>query len=241
MFNSSIKRDTLKHWIEILSIKHEPYQKYHYNRNAFASIANEEDAYWLGFITADGYINEQHNWLNIGLAEIDLSHIKKFLKYLQFPINEAEEIIKKGIGGAYTKDNAVYQITVCGKKLVENLKQYGLFQAKSGEEKPYTCATKELEIAYLRGLLDGDGYIRSTQYGVGLVGSYEITKYFVSFICRQLGIENYEGKYIGEHGKIYKAAFSGRIQSQKILNILYSNATIYLDRKFDLYKSYCRV
>ena len=30
--------------------------KYNYNKNAFNEIVTEEDAYWLGFLLADGYI-----------------------------------------------------------------------------------------------------------------------------------------------------------------------------------------
>ena len=33
-----------------------PLKKYHYDRNKFKEIVTEEDAYWLGFITADGCI-----------------------------------------------------------------------------------------------------------------------------------------------------------------------------------------
>lgn len=33
------------------------YQR-NFNRNAFDKIETEADAYWLGFILADGYINE---------------------------------------------------------------------------------------------------------------------------------------------------------------------------------------
>lgn len=31
--------------------------QYTYNKNAFNIIETEEDAYWLGFILADGYVS----------------------------------------------------------------------------------------------------------------------------------------------------------------------------------------
>ena len=33
--------------------------KYIYNKNAFNKIVTEEDAYWLGFILADGYVSHE--------------------------------------------------------------------------------------------------------------------------------------------------------------------------------------
>lgn len=240
LFNSNIKSDTLKRWMHILGYEYQPHYKYSNNQNAFNEIIREEDAYWLGFITADGYINETNGWLNIGLGEIDLEHLKKFLRYMRFTEDEIPQIIKQHMGGAYTRDNITYTVTICGRQLVNNLKQYGLFQGKSGKEIPYKCSTIELEKAYIRGLLDGDGYIRSTEYGVGLVGSKEILQYARNFLGQQLNWQNYEDKYIHEHGTIYKFAVGGKNISKDILNLLYNNSSIYLDRKYNLYEQYCR-
>lgn len=241
LFNSNIKSDTLKHWMAILGHEYQPHYKYSNNQNAFNEILTEEDAYWLGFITADGYINETNGWLNIGLGEIDLEHLKKFLRYMKFTEEEIPQVIKQRTGGAYTRDNITYTITICGRKLINNLKQYGLFQGKSGKEVPYKCSTIELEKAYIRGLLDGDGYIRSTEYGVGLVGSQEILQYVRDFLGQQLNWKDYKNKYIHEHGTIYKFAVGGKNISKDILTLLYENSSIYLDRKYNLYEQYCRV
>lgn len=241
LFNSNIKSDTLKHWMAILGHEYQPHYKYSNNQNAFNEILTEEDAYWLGFITADGYINETNGWLNIGLGEIDLEHLKKFLRYMKFTEEEIPQVIKQRTGGAYTRDNITYTITICGRKLINNLKQYGLFQGKSGKEVPYKCSTIELEKAYIRGLLDGDGYIRSTEYGVGLVGSQEILQYVRDFLGQQLNWKDYKNKYIHEHDTIYKFAVGGKNISKDILTLLYENSSIYLDRKYNLYEQYCRV
>ena len=241
IFNSSIKSDTLKRWLTILGEEYKPHYKYSNNQNAFASIETEEDAYWLGFITADGYINETNNWLNIGLGEIDLEHLKKFLRYMKFAEEEIPQIIKQRTGGAYTQDNITYTVTICGKQLINNLKQYGLFQGKSGKEIPYKCATVALEIAYIRGLIDGDGYIRSTEYGMGLVGSQKILEYVRNFLGNQLNWVDFQNKYIHPHGIIYKFAVGGKNITKDILHLLYDNSSIYLNRKFNLYEQYCRV
>ena len=248
--NSSIKevlekypvatQDTLRRWIKVVYGSYERYYRYNNNRNAFSTIQSEEDAYWLGFITADGYICETQPKVILGLGEIDYVHLQKYSRYLGYSEEEFKSLVRKGTGGAYTKDNIVYSLITCGQQIVNNLVDKGVRQAKSGKEIPFICETKELQIAYIRGLFDGDGYIRSTQYGVGLVGSLDMLTFVSNFLKEELGWKD-EKTHIYKHGKIYKYAIQGRIKSSQILQLLYGNATIYLDRKYNLYKTYIAV
>lgn len=52
---------------------------YVYNKNAFATIETEEDAYWLGFILADGYVSgpDKPAYLQIKLGIKDYAHLQK--------------------------------------------------------------------------------------------------------------------------------------------------------------------
>ncbi len=229
-----IERATLYRYLDILGkTKTEGGSiKYHYNRTRFQQIETEEDAYWLGFITADGCIIEGR-WLSLQLAKKDRNHLVKFCHYLGLEEKETKEIIKNGFGGAYTRDNPVNSVKICSLEIIANLKDKGVLPRKSGQEKPYICSSKELELAYIRGLIDGDGYIRSTQYGLGIVGSKEICQYVQDFITEN--IYNISNNKIHEHGIIYKLELSGQQQSSIILQKLYENANIYLDRKYNLY------
>lgn len=225
---------TIRNWMDILGNQYfsGAIQKYHYDRTKFSEIKTEEDAYWLGFITADGCIIN-NKVLQIKLADKDKKHLIKFGKYMNLSKEEINEIIKSGIGGAYTKDNPTSVIKISSVDIVKSLKDKGIEPHKSGKEKPYICETIELEKAYIRGLIDGDGYIRSTTYGLGIVGSYEICKYIFDFI--NTNITDISNNHIKEHGIIYKLELTGKIQSSKILQYLYKDSNIYLDRKYDLY------
>lgn len=176
--NFSVERRTLYRYLNILGKEKTEggAVKYHYDRNRFQTIETEEDAYWLGFITADGCIIE-NRWLAIGLAKKDTKHLVKFCSYLGLNEAETKEIIKSGFGGAYTGDNIVSSVKICSFDIIKNLEEKGITPRKSGKEIPYICPSKELEKAYIRGLIDGDGYIRSTQYGFGIVGSKNICEY----------------------------------------------------------------
>lgn len=230
----SIERRTLYKYLDILGKEKTEGGaiKYHYDRNRFKTIETEEDAYWLGFITADGCIIE-NRWLAIGLAEKDTEHLVKFCSYIGLNETETKEIIKSGFGGAYTGDNVVNSVKICSLDIIKNLEEKGITPKKSGKEIPYICSSKELEKAYIRGLIDGDGYIRSTQYGFGIVGSKDICEYVQNFIINN--IHDISSNHIREHGIIYKLEVNGKDQSFIILSALYENAQIYLDRKYQLY------
>ena len=53
-----------------------------YNRHIFDNIDNEEKAYWLGFIVADGYLNLDKHMLRIKLGNKDKRHLIKFIKFI---------------------------------------------------------------------------------------------------------------------------------------------------------------
>lgn len=211
--------------------------KYNYNKNAFNKILTEEDAYWLGFLLADGYISGGTKpFIQIKLGAKDKQHLEKFLRYMQY---DSFEPIKETTGGAYTKDNLCYVIKISCKQISENLKQYGLNGAKSEKEIPFLLNNKELEKHYIRGIIDGDGWLRETQAGFGICGSYEVMSYIKDYIHNN--IVNVENNNITKHGSIYKFELSSKIKTELILNYFYKDANIYLERKFNIFKQqYCR-
>lgn len=235
------KRETILRWLKIFNIViTDGYKKkYHYNRTKFSVIETEEDAYWLGFFTADGCI--VHNiYAGISLAEKDEDHLHKFCAYMELTPQETKEIITTGTGGAYSKDNITKSVKICSKQVIMNLRDKGIDNNKSGKEIPYKCATVDLEKAYIRGLLDGDGYIRKNLDGFGLVGSYDICKYVQDFITDN--IKDISNNHIRQHGTIWKLELTGKVQTQQIINYFYKDAKVYLTRKYNLYKEInCRV
>ena len=75
-----------------------------YNRHIFDNINNEEKAYWLGFIVADGYLNSDKHMLRIKLGNKDKQHLIKFIKFNKLIFTSQNkfigsypvELIKKG-------------------------------------------------------------------------------------------------------------------------------------------------
>lgn len=57
-------------------------RKYFFDESRFHDIDTEEKAYWLGFLYADGYINEDRHAIEIGLKASDKGHLEKFLRFI---------------------------------------------------------------------------------------------------------------------------------------------------------------
>ena len=226
-----IKGDTLKRRLNVIGENYEKRTKRKFNRSIFHSLDTEEKAYWLGFILADGYINEDKNFLRIKLMQADENHLQKFCTFIEEP----DDIIKHDTGGAYTKDNPCSFIEFDSKELIEDLKQYNLRQNKSGQEKPLNMPTEKMELAYLRGMIDGDGHIENGYFKY--VGSLESCQYMKNKFSKWYDF-NPNNKYIYEHGTI----FSFEIRSKKINDIfknkIYKDATIYLNRKYQIVQSF---
>lgn len=212
--------------------------RYKYNTNAFEKIETEQDAYWLGFILADGYVSAEGTkpYLQIKLGEKDENHLKKYISYLGYT---DEGVIKHCTGGAYTRDNPCLVVKTSCSKISENLRQYGLNGAKSKKEVPFMLNNIELEKSYIRGIIDGDGWIRENKNGMGVCGSLNVIEYIKDFI--QNNIIDVSANHISKHGDIYKFEVISKTKTKAILNFLYKDATVYLDRKYKLYlDNYCR-
>lgn len=52
------------------------------NKNLFKIISTEDDAYWLGFLYADGNVSLKENKIELSLAELDYTHLEKFKQYI---------------------------------------------------------------------------------------------------------------------------------------------------------------
>lgn len=146
-----------------------------YNRHIFDNIDSEEKAYWLGFIVADGYLNLDRRMLRIKLGNKDKQHLIKFIKFIG---GTEEEMLKSEIHSITGNEN--YYVSLYSQEITKALQSLGVEQAKSGKEK--ICNIKpQYYKDFIRGLWDGDGFIREDLSGIGLVGSYEILSFVQHF------------------------------------------------------------
>ena len=127
-------------------------------------------------------------------------------------------------------------ITYSSKQLIENLKQYDLHQKKSTKEVPFINIKDELIKHYIRGIIDGDGYISKKELRIGACGSIDVMTFIKEYLVNKLDLdENKDLKlYLDKKYKNLYRIYSNRNTTLKIIEFLYKDANIYLNRKYKL-------
>lgn len=201
--------------------------KYERNSNVFEKIDSEEKAYWLGFLYADGYVDSEKSELILGLGEKDKDHIIKFQNFLETNCPYKDKI---------NNQNKSYRFfRIYDQKICNDLEKQGLYRKKSLTLSPNFDIPNEFLIAWSRGLFDGDGSIfpvknsaNSVRYRMDLIGTEAILNYIMDLWQIK--------KKLDRNRSVPKFVIAGKNEVNKILHLLYDNASIYLDRKYNLSK-----
>ena len=209
-------------------------RKHKFNERYFENIDSEEKAYWLGFIAADGcvYKNKQSYRLQINLKGSDIDHLKKFQK----AICSDYKITEKKVGKAQSN---TCQLKINSTKMCNDLIKNNIIERKSIIFEP-PILNKNLMSHFIRGYFDGDGWItsykrkdsNSYRNEVGIIGGKKALNYFIDFLPK--GFSKYE-KY--KDDKIIQISGSSIKTISETYNYLYENATIFLDRKKNVFEN----
>lgn len=196
-----------------------------YNRHIFDNIDSPEKAYWLGFIIADGYLNDNKHMVRIKLGDKDKHHLEKFIEFIQGDLS----MLKSEIHNTTGKQE--WYVSMYSKEVCQALKKLRVEQAKSSKEHiPPISAQYYRDL--IRGLWDGDGFIRSSLTSIGLIGSYEVLKFVQTIFYQELQVKPLK---IYNHCNTYKIEYSStKTAIPAILTYLYQDQDIALDRKKEL-------
>ena len=234
-----VKRQTLATELKNIGIEIVNYQNIpRIDEHIFDVIDTEEKAYWLGFLWADGNISHTGNRLEVRLSIKDVKHLEKFRAFLKLENN-----IRIGTH----KGHGFCHLSVRNKHLWNALKSLGCVPNKTLILKfPKLNIFKYTKLVYdfIRGYVDGDGslYINkhrnSLETELNLVGTLDFLS-TVKHIFGDFGyIKNKTTK--NWNNKAYSLTFTS-FPSRIICRILYENANIYLDRKYDKFLNFCRL
>ncbi len=214
-----------------------------FNENVFDSIDTEEKAYWLGFIFADGCISTEAYGFELSLCAADSEHLDKFNKFM----GHHKDNVKFGETSANTKIFRRCRWTVRNKHLWNVLYSYGCVPKKSLILKfPNTNIFKSPNLIkhFIRGYWDGDGCISYANKKHSTMTTVVLgTEDFLSKLKLQLPLKfDYVLGYNDKSKNLITRVLSinGK-NGLELLYYLYENSTIYLTRKFDKYKEYCRL
>lgn len=207
-------------------------RKYFVNNDFFEVIDTEEKAYWLGFIYADGYITNNGNQKNFGIAlEIkDKGHLERFINDLDsnYPVKVYDA---KTNFSEYT----YARVLITSEKMYNDLLNKGVFERKSNILRfpSYDIVPKNLVMHFIRGYIDGDGSIVRSRnsFSLNICGTSEFLLSLFSELGHKVKVEY---RYQDEKGSY--ARLIGNIKVKSVLDIIYDSSTVYLERKYLRYK-----
>jgi len=213
-------------------------RKYNFNFDFFKYPLNEVSAYWLGFISADGYISSNKEFA-IQLKEDDFEHLKKFNKDLSgnIPVTFSKKK-ERYICGKVTPESKLCQIRIFSTQMVSDLANLGVYANKSKTIRFPRFLDDKMTWCFLRGYFDGDGSIyydlSSNQLRAKITsGSKDFRDGFCEFLKR-FGIKT----YVTEQGSGLDCGVTGKECHKIFFSNLYDNSSVFLDRKYKKYKKY---
>lgn len=230
-----VKRQTISKWLCDAGIEVINYQnRSRIDESVFDIIDTEEKAYWLGFLYADGNVSKYGNRFEMNLSIQDLNHMEKFKEFLKF-----EGKIR--ITRHHSNKNNICNISIRNAHMWKQLNDKGCTPAKSFTIKfpNETVLPKQLIPHFIRGYIDGDGwlYISNNNTFVGVCSG---SKDFILSIQTMLG-GNLSERYYAPSGNYTFVLRWPQLKSRVIARYLYENASIYLERKYLIYKEFCRL
>ena len=209
-------------------------RRYEVNHNYFDIIDTEEKAYWLGFLYADGYIRERKsgNSLEMKLSIKDKHHLELFRKSIGSNHNIVDGFNNVKYKGRVSSSH-MSSLAMYSSKLVESIKSQGFHSRKTFTiERPNI--SDELIHHFIRGYFDGDGtfrFIEKKRSGTGISCASEN---FREFIINELSNNNIHINYYGGINLLIQ----NKVDNNKFYNYIYNNATIYLNRKKEIYERF---
>lgn len=237
--------DTINYWMKKFGIPNIDYStvvsqtRIHiFNEQYFDVIDSEEKAYWLGYIMADGCVSTSSskivspNEFTINCKSEDSNHLRKLNLALSsdYPIKISEKCDHKR--GIYWISA---ELKIRSVRLCNSLIQNQVVPRKTGKEIIPATVSDIYLLPFIRGFFDGDGSIfrRPLCYGVHVGKSsqriiVQIQDFFKSkgIIWKMYVSHNYNIPF-------YYLDTNKKETVIAILHLLYDNATVYLDRKFN--------
>jgi len=205
-----------------------------HNCDFFDLIDNEEKAYWLGFICADGCMNDKSNTLQIVLQQGDHAHLKKLGNLLGVRVYKYEHF-----NSYHNKSFKTSSLRVGNNNIWRDLLSVGVLPRKSKIQSFGTNIMNkiktELRSHFIRGYFDGDGSVCESvaneiksNFTVGFSGQRGMMKVIKEELMKQLGVSNVD---VEKADGCFIVRWSGREQVSIIGKWLYDGASVFLERK----------
>jgi hypothetical protein len=213
-------------------------KKYSCNDDFFSN-ENEHSFYWAGFIAADGCVFKRggSRTLHLNLSENDLEHLLEFKNIINFNGVVHTNIAKHSLTNPKWNDSIKKSLQISSAKIFEDLKIFNIIPNKT---KVYTfpewLKNHTLVNHFMRGYVDGDGswFEDKSRRRIcfELRGNQEFLQDYKSILELNLDIKS--KVTVTTPDSTSKIKYYGKHIVPQIFDFLYKDATVYLQRKYDI-------
>lgn len=191
------------------------------NDNCFATL-DESTSYWLGFLMADGCLDEHGYRILLSLSWKDRDHLIEFCRFVGCSRSP------------HQNKNGSLTVAFCSRPVYDRLNKLGITPRKSFTASAHHELTMNRH--FWRGVVDGDGSLsfhqktarsRDAYPVLSLVGSLALLSQFLAFLRHH---------FPQRHGRLFRMrniwGFSAAYEpARQIVQLLYTDATVALERK----------
>jgi hypothetical protein len=212
--------------------------RYTLNESFFENIDNEQKAYILGLLYADGYVGNEH-FNNVVLQLKDREIIEQIANLLDFTGE-----IRKSKKGGFENSKEGYVLNFSSEIMANSLRNIGLYPNKSLTLNNIPNISEYLLRHFIRGYFDGDGSIILSKHCsyhkvAGVTKKYEYPAYTFMILGTSEFVEKIViimnlSHYIITNTKteeIKCLRVCAKCDLHYLYNYLYDNSTIHLERK----------
>lgn len=188
----------------------------------------EQDAYWIGFLLADGCVYQppgnRQRWLTVNLKGSDMHHLEKMAGFLG--------------GRTYKQKNGSGYYRLSSNDVCDWVESYGVVPRKTGKEEAHPELSNNRH--FWRGVVDGDGCLRirkSRQRYKTTMYEYDVP---VLKMCGSERICTQFGDFLGwntskvkkdPRAKCFSIVKEGGKAVPRAVKYLYQGSVEHLDRK----------
>lgn len=205
---------------------------YNINEDYFERIDDSNKAYILGLLLTDGSVDnlKTNGRIRLSLQKQDVTILNKIKEILKVDSKLYED----------NRGNGMYSLEFVNKKMFEDLQKYNIIPAKTYNTTNLpTNIPKEFIADFLRGMFDGDGTLTysenmSKDVTFGLSSHFETICFEYQMLIDELINKTSHNKLFCANG-VWNCSWRGYNQVLSILDILYKDADLYIDRKYQKY------
>lgn len=180
-----------------------------------------EALYWIGFLYADGHIEKDRPRISVTLSSKDKLHLEKMITF--FGKGLSLRLLASGN----------YRVAFSSARIYEKLILMGFTNRKTYAIIPHE--TLKYSKDFWRGVVDGDGWLsKGKQTSLGLCGHINTIQEFLNFVQKNNITTKAKPHKVKKRNYLWTVDLHST-KDKQIASLLYKDATVYLDRKYNTY------